>query len=216
MLKCRFAPKYWPYSPSYRKCYLGIMNRKPAGLDSKLFLSPVLITERKKELDELQAALTQELAPRGIVEKLFVADIANLVWEMRRLRRSKTAILDMASKDAVRRILCDFTDADRDWAEGASAVWLTHAGFREDIIEKLEAFGLNESAIEAETMRWVASDVEMLDRMMASLEMRIRNVFRAIADYRETFAIQARMASSRLIEATPVIELEKRRTKKVD
>ena len=192
------------------------MNRKPAGLDSKLFLSPVLITERKEEFDELHAALTQELAPRGIVEKSFVADIANLVWEMRRLRRSKTAILDMASKDAVRRILCDFTDADRDWAESASAVWLTHAGFREDIIEKLEAFGLNESAIEAETMRWVASDVEMLDRMMASLEMRIRNVFRAIADYRETFAIQARMASSRLIEATPVIELEKRRTKKVD
>jgi hypothetical protein len=27
--------------------------------------------------------------PRGIVEKLFVADIANLVWEMRRLRRFK-------------------------------------------------------------------------------------------------------------------------------
>ncbi|HWX27100.1 MAG TPA: hypothetical protein VNZ53_06635 [Steroidobacteraceae bacterium] len=181
-----------------------------------MFLSPVLITERKKELDELQAALTQELAPRGIVEKLFVADIANLVWEMRRLRRSKTAILDMASKDAVRRILCDFTDADRDWAESASAVWLTHAGFREDIIEKLEAFGLNESAIEAETMRWVASDVEMLDRMMASLEMRIRNVFRAIADYRETFATQARVASNRLIEATPVIVLEKRRAKKAD
>jgi len=178
--------------------------------------SPVLITECKEEFDELHAALTKELAPRGIVEKSFVADIANLFWERRRLRRSKTAILDMASKGALRRILCDFTAADRDWAESAPEVWLTHAGFREDIIEKLEASGLDESAIEAEAMRWVASDVEMLDRMMASLEMRIRNVFRAIADYRETFAIQARMTSSRLIEATPVIELEKRRTKKAD
>jgi hypothetical protein len=112
----------------------------------------------------------------------------------------------MASKDAVRRILCGFTAADRDWAEAASAVWLTHAGFREDIIEKLEASGLDESAIEAEAMRWVACDVEMLDRMMASLEMRLGKALRA----------KARMASSRLIEAPPVIELEKRRTKKAD
>jgi hypothetical protein len=198
-------------------CYLATMNRKPAArLDSMLFPSPVLITERKEVFDELHAASTQELAPRGIVEKLLVADIANLFWEMRRLRRSKKAILDMASKDAVRRILCDFTAADRDWAESASAVWLTHAGFREDIIEHLEASGLDESAIDAESMRMAASDLEMLDKMMTSLEMRIRKALRTIADYRETFANQARMASSRLIEATPVIELEKRRAKKVD
>jgi hypothetical protein len=60
--------------------------------------------------------------------------------------------------------------ADRHWAEKASAVWLTHAGVREKIIEHLEASGRDESAIEAETMRRVAYDVEMLDRMMALLE----------------------------------------------
>ena len=46
--------------------------------------------------------------------------------------------------------------------------------------------------------------------------MRLRKALREIADYRESFANQARMASNRLIEATPVIELEKRRTKKAD
>jgi hypothetical protein len=193
------------------------MNKKtPAGRDSMLFPSPVLITERKEEFDKLHAALTQELAPRGIVEKSFVADIAHLVWEKRRLLRSKTAILDMASKDAVRRILCGFTDVDRHWAEAASTVWLTHAGYREDIIEKLEASGLDESAVEAEATRWVASDLEMLEKMMASVEMRFRKALRAIADYRETFANQARMVSSRLIEATPVIELKTRPIKKAD
>jgi hypothetical protein len=196
-----------------RKYYLGIMKRN---LNSILFPSPVLITERQEEYDKLLEALTQELAPRGIVEKLSVADIANLVWEILRLRRCKTAILDMASKDAVQHILCrpGYTDADLDWAKIASAVWLTHAGYREDIIEHLEASGLDESAIEAETMRRVAHDLEMLDTTMASLEMRFQKALRAIADYRETFANQARMASNRLIEATPVIQLEKPRTKK--
>jgi hypothetical protein len=108
----------------------------------------------------------------------------------------------MASKDAVRHILCCFTKEDRGWAEAASAVWFTHAGVREDIIEKLEASGLDESAIEAETMRRVAHDVERLDRMMASREMRVRRAFGDFADYRE-FANQARMASNRRIEVTP-------------
>ena len=212
MLKMQTYQEYWRYCPPIGKYYFGIMNKKPpAGRDSMLF--PVLITERKEEFDKLHAALTQELAPRGIVEETFVADIAHLVWG---LLRSKTAILGMASKDAVRRILCGFTAVERDWAEKASAVWLTHAGVREDIIELIEASGLDESAIEAETMRIVAPDLEMLEKMMASVEMRFRKALRAIPDYRETFATQARVASNRLIEATPVIELEKRRTKKAD
>jgi hypothetical protein len=153
------------------------MNRKPAArLDSMLFPSPVLITERKEEFDELHAALTQELAPRGIVEKWFVADIANLVWEMRRLRRSKRAILDMASQHAVQQILRrpEVGSADRNFVLEASYFWLSHAGLREDIIEHLGASGLDESAIDAETMRMAASDLEMLDKMVASLEMRFR------------------------------------------
>ena len=86
-----------------------MMKRKPAPLNSILFPSPVLITECKEEYDKLHAALTQELAPRGIVEKLSVDEIANLVWEILRLRRCKTAILDMASKDAVRREVARIT-----------------------------------------------------------------------------------------------------------
>jgi hypothetical protein len=200
------------------------MKRKPLPIDLTLFASPVLITERKEEFDELHAALTQELAPRGIVEKLFVAEIANIVWEMRRLRRSKTAISNIASKDAVKRILSGpargFTDADREWADmvskAASVGWFSHALIREEIIEGLKVRGLDESAIEAEIMRWVADDVEKLDRMIASLEMRFRKALRELADYRETFADRARIASNRLIEAPRVIELEKRRTKKAD
>jgi hypothetical protein len=91
--------KYWWYCPLFGKYCLGVMSKKPAaGLDSLLFPSPVLITESKTDFDELHAALTQELAPHGVVEKIFVADIANLVWELRRLRRSKTATWNMASK----------------------------------------------------------------------------------------------------------------------
>jgi hypothetical protein len=85
--------------------------------------------------------------------------------------------------------------------------------------ELLEKFGLDESVIEAEAMRWVAQDLEKLDRMEASLETRFQKTDRAMAEYRRAFADQARIASNGIIEAeaAPVIDLlEKRLTKKAD
>jgi hypothetical protein len=195
-----------------RKYYLGIMKRKPVPLNSILFPSPVLITECKEEFDKLLEALAQDIAPRGIVEKLFVADIADLVWDKRRLRRVKTAVWDMACRDAVLRILPAATDPHL--AATVKDFWLFDAGVRERVLEHLDAYGLDESAIEAEAMRWVAQDLKMLDMMMASLERRFQSKLDVIAKYRQTFADQARIASDRLIEATPVTQLEKPRTKK--
>ena len=88
---------------------------------------------------------------------------------------------------------------------------------REAILEHLYESGIDESVIEAEALRWVAHELKMLEPMMASLEMRIRNALREIAFYRKTFADQARIASNRIIEATPVIDLlRKPQTKKAD
>ena len=188
------------------------MKRKPASLNSILFASPVLITECKAELDKLREALTQDLAPRDTIEKLFVADLAHLVWEKLRLRGAKTAMWNMACKDAVLRIPAA---TDPHLAAKVKDFWLCDAGVREAVLECLDESGLDESAIEAEAMRWVAQDLKMLDMMMASLEMRFQNTFYAIAKYRETFAKQARIASNRL-EATPVIDLLEKRTKKAD
>jgi hypothetical protein len=188
------------------------MKRKPAPLNSILFASPVLITECEKEFDKLLEALAQDLAPRGVVGKIYVDEIANLVWEMRRVRRVKTAVWNMACKDAVLRIVRAGTDPHL--VEKVKDFWLCDAGVREAVLEHLYASGLDESAIEAEAMRWVAQDLKMLDMTMASLERRFQNTLDVIAKYHQTFADQARIASNRLIEATPVIELEKPRTKK--
>jgi hypothetical protein len=189
--------------------------KSPFGLDLILFSSPALITERKEEFDELHAALTEDLAPRDIVEKIFVDDIARIFWDLRRQRRAKTALLDMASKNAVLRILGNLR-VDQCWAKQADDLWFTDAGFRQDLIELLGKFSLDESAIDAEAMRWVAQDVEVLDKQIASREMRFRNALRTMTDYRQSFADQARIASNRLIEAPRVIPLEEQRIKKAD
>jgi|SRR5229473_6221328 len=67
----------------------------------QLFKTPLLITESAKDFADLSAALTQEIKPRGIVEQIYVADIAALVWEILRLRRCKTVIVNTAFNNAV-------------------------------------------------------------------------------------------------------------------
>jgi len=192
--------------------------RRPFPLDHVLYASPVLITECKRELDDVREALTKDLAPRNTVEKLYVADLANLVWEKQRLRRVKTAMWNKEMKGAVKRVLGNLP-VDQWWLKEANNVWLTDPDFRGNVILLLGKFGLDESAIEAEAMRWVAQDLEMLDRMEASLETRFQKTLRAMAEYRQAFADQARIASNRIIEAeaAPVINLlEKRQIKKAD
>ena len=189
--------------------------RRPFPLDHVLYASPVLITECKRELDDVREALTKDLAPRNTVEKLYVADLANLVWEKQRLRRVKTAMWNKEMKGAVKRVLGSLP-FDQNWAKEAKKVLMADPDF-EGLILLLGKFGLDESAIEAEAMRWVPQDLEKLERSEAVLETRFQKTLRAMAEYRQAFADQARIASNRIIEAeaAPVIDLvEKRRTKK--
>jgi hypothetical protein len=81
----------------------------PGPLDStesqQLFKTPLLITESAQDFAALTAALTQEIKPRGIIERIYVADIAALVWEILRLRRCKTVIVNTAFKTAVASVV---------------------------------------------------------------------------------------------------------------
>jgi hypothetical protein len=66
---------------------------------------------------------------------------------------------------------------------------------------------LDETAIEAEAIRSVATELEMLDRMLMSLEARRNRAIRSIADYRESFAEQVQQVSDRIIKAEPVLRI---------
>ena len=82
------------------------MTRTSDGIELKLFSKPqLLITESADDFAALNAALIEEIKPRGIIERLYVADIAALVWEILRLRRCKAVIVNAAFKDALTEIV---------------------------------------------------------------------------------------------------------------
>jgi hypothetical protein len=193
-----------------------------AGLSQRIELqvfskTPLLITESAKDFAALAEALTREIKPHSIVEQIYVADIAALVWEILRLRRCKNVIVNTAFKDALSEIVYrlagepELSTPEWEWVEAVTNDWFSKPEARKKVLQLLRQFHLDESAIEAEAIRISFSELEMLDRMITSLESRRNKALRFIAEYRDGFAKRMREVSNRVIEGEPVIRLKSNR-----
>jgi hypothetical protein len=182
--------------------------------------TPLLITESSGDFAVLAEALTQEIKPRSVLERFYVDDIAALVWEIRRLRRCKNVIINIAFKDALSEIVYrlagepELETPKREWVDNVCRDWFSKPEARKEVLELLDEFRLDESAIEAEAIQSRFSELEMFDKMLTLQESRLDKALRSIADYRASFAKQVREVSNRVIEGDPVVQLENRSTKK--
>jgi hypothetical protein len=188
------------------------MRRNELALLPKL---PLLITESADEFDALRDAFEEEIKPRGIIEQMYVHDISSLVWEILRLRRCKVVIINSAFRWALRNLLEQFLRqanedafAVDDEAEGLAQAWFTDQEAKKQVSEILSRFDLDESAIEAEAIRKSSADLELLDRMLTSLESRRNKALGCVAEYRARLAHQLRESADRIIDGKGVLRLE--------
>jgi hypothetical protein len=154
--------------------------------------SPLLITESADEFDALRDAFEREIKPRGIIERMYVHDICSIVWEILRLRRCKAVIINSAFLRALEDLLVQLRPPGqqdfqaRDGARKLAHAWFTDKEAQKRVLETLGRFNLDESAIEAEAIRKSSSDLELLDRMLTSLESRRNKALACVAEYRGT------------------------------
>jgi hypothetical protein len=176
--------------------------------------SPLLITESADEFDALRGAFEKEIKPRGIIEHMYVYDIACIVWEILRLRRGKAAIINAAFRDAFADVLTKCLTKPgkfqlvRGDAETLTLDWFRGEEGKKRVAEILSQNGLDEYAVEGEAIKRSASTLELLDRMLASLERRRNRALQCIGEYRYGLAKQLREGSDRVIEGEKVPELE--------
>jgi hypothetical protein len=170
--------------------------------------SPVLLTESADEFSRHHDTLKDQLKPRGSLEEFFVEEIVALIWEIRRYRRNKTAVINSAFREALQKLLeqvCrepgqSVFDIEKDVKE------LSHQWFGGDqsakqlVSEKLGYFGLDEHAIEAEAMTIVARDLEKFDQLLARLEWRLDKAMRSLAELRGELGRHLRGTIERVIE----------------
>jgi hypothetical protein len=173
---------------------------------------PLTITESADDYDAVARSLHQEISPRGVIEHMYVADISAILWEILRLRRCKAALINMAFRAALKNLLVQFSKNPGEpvpyqEAEVLAFDWFTDPQAKQQVAEILNRFHLDEVAIEAEALRSVAADLELLDRMLMSLEARRNRALRSIADYRESFAERVQEVSDRIIKSEPVLRI---------
>jgi hypothetical protein len=176
---------------------------------------PLLITESADEFGALRAAFEQEIKPLGIIEQMYVHDISSIVWEILRLRRCKVVIINSAFRSALElllvQLLKDPSQYDyhvEDKAQALAHSWFTDQEAKKQVSEILGRFELDESAIEAEAIRRSSSDLELLDRMLTSLESRRNKALGCVAEYRASLGQQLRESADRIIDGKGVLQLE--------
>jgi hypothetical protein len=188
------------------------MHRNELALLPKL---PLLITESADEFDALRDAFEQDIKPRGIIEQMYVHDISGIVWEILRLRRCKVVIINSAFRSALQDLLKQVLRQPGQYeyqvegeAQTLAQSWFTDQEAKKQVSEILSGFDLDESAIEAEAIRRSSSDLELLDRMVASLETRRNKALGCVAEYRASLAHQLRESADRIIDGKGVLRLE--------
>jgi hypothetical protein len=176
---------------------------------------PLLITESADEFDALRDAFEQDIKPHGIIEQMYVHDISSIVWEILRLRRCKAVIINSAFRSALENLLKQLLREPgqheyevEDEAEALAQAWFTDQEAKKRISELLSRVELDESAIEAEAIRRSSSDLELLDRMLTSLESRRNKALGCVAEYRASLGHQLRESADRIIDGKGVLRLE--------
>jgi hypothetical protein len=155
--------------------------------------SPVLITESAEEFERFHDALIDELKPRGPLERLLVGDIAEKAWEVHRLRRVKTSLINSAFRPGLENLLERLFELPIEYFQKRAELdrladqWFGNERDKKEVLELLEKAKLDESAIEAAAMQIAAPDLEKLDRLMASQEARLSRALRLLADLRGGF-----------------------------
>ena len=193
--------------------------------------APLLPSESSKDFESLYAALEEEIKPRGIIERLYLEDFANIVWEIWRLRRCKSAIVNRAFRPALRDLILKALPQDEEPRRGSAfnflnlgpspeqlercnkaeelvEGWFADPKARKQVMSMLQALGYGLDDVEASAIQSVSDQIVLLDRMLTLLEARKNKALACIAEYRKSFAQQLSQSSEKIIQGNTVLRLE--------
>ena len=174
-----------------------------------LAVVPLLITESEEEFNRIHQGFYDEIKPVGIIECMYVDEIADIVWQILRLKRCKAGVTNLAFHDASARILFRLMQAGPDVARE----WISHPEIAKKVETELATYKLDGSVIIAEAIRKSAYELEPIETLLASLETRRDRTLIRIAQYRAELGAILRKKGDQLIESK-VVELPRAATRK--
>lgn len=171
-----------------------------ADLQALLGPPPLILGEDNNAYAELLAHVQASVRPKDIIEEFWVRDVVDLVWEALRLRRLKANLLVVTAQKAITKVLTPvigFTVAKE-----AAGKWSTREPESVDEFEEiLRDTGLSMDVVMAQALHIRLDDIERIDRMIMSAEVRRNAVLREVDRHRAAFADALRRAAENVRDA---------------
>lgn len=156
---------------------------------------PLLSTEDPKLYWDMLDRFGEFVRPTNIIEWLWTKDIADLSWEINRLRHFRAIIVENKRKQENAKI-----EYARQHADDRN-VYNTYQCSREQIEARATAPRLDTEADSANMFHALLGSYETIDKLLMSAEMRRDRILRELDFRRERIAPLLRETSNELIDA---------------
>jgi hypothetical protein len=169
---------------------------------------PLALNEKQEDYESLFAAIAAAAKPADAIGWMFVRDITDLSWEIRRERSLKLKVIKTAEQTAVARMLTPPRPEELDWMEpnpgddeacNSAWQWAHDPKTRRRIDKDLADLGYDATDISYKALEG-NSVIDGIDKRIASYELRRMAALRAIELYSEKLARRLETASSEIIE----------------
>jgi hypothetical protein len=162
---------------------------------------PVITGELASDYDELLERIREVLRPRDIVEEMWVRDVADDAWTIRRCRREKANLLQANAYSGLERVLAPLMPNALE-AQDLSCRWAKRDPVAVAEAEQLlKSAHLTMDAVMAETSVWKSRELERLERTIDSAEVARGRAFRDLAYYRQMSAAWAKDVRKKVEDA---------------
>jgi hypothetical protein len=148
---------------------------------------PIISGEDPKEYAELLERIHDDVKPRDFIEAAFVRDIADHIWEIRRLRRLKAQLLQVAAPEGLKGVLRNLVDFPL--SDDLAMKWGQRDHHAIEKVDKLLAkAGLTMDGVMAETLAVKLDAFDRIERLIGTAEKRYAAALHEIERHRETLA----------------------------
>ena len=171
----------------------------PEATESQVLFGPPALLPAESPADywRLYSLLQADLAPADVIEKIWLRDLVDLQWEVRRWRRLNNALLSSSKHDGLDKILTSLQPYDSSQRELERSWMRRDPAAVAEVSRLLDLAGLTEDAITAQTFAVKLDEIERIDRMTFQAERRRDLAIQQIERRREDFAARARAAMKR-------------------
>lgn len=159
---------------------------------------PLLKGESVQQYNALFEVLVCQVAPVDLIEWLWVLNYLDCAWEILRVRRFKSILIDLQQKQALQAVILKTLPSDRGHTPSslaqAEALWSADpTQFANRSIDPL--------SVPAMAVVQIKQNLEALNKMLERAERRCDTIMQQLEYRREVFAHRARRAADNILNA---------------